>query len=72
MAEEEGIKRGLVCIFSLLEPCRTFFFKFEKAARLSSLPEGSACLFIFLLHDREFGLICPGRGAGRGSADIGH
>jgi hypothetical protein len=28
MSEEEGIQRGLICIFSVLEPCRTFSFKF--------------------------------------------
>jgi hypothetical protein len=26
MAENEGIKRGLICVFSVLEPCRTFSF----------------------------------------------
>jgi len=30
MAEAEGIKRGLICVFSVLEPCRTFSFRFEK------------------------------------------
>jgi hypothetical protein len=35
--------------------------------------KGNAIVFIyFYFMDREFGLICPGRGAGRGSADTGH
>jgi len=29
LAERDGIEEGLVCIFSILEPCRTFSFRFE-------------------------------------------
>jgi hypothetical protein len=34
MAEDEGIKRRLVCIFSVLESCRTFSFSLKKAPAL--------------------------------------
>ncbi|MGH6636141.1 MAG: hypothetical protein ACRED0_08440, partial [Gammaproteobacteria bacterium] len=30
IAERDDIKEGLVCIFSQVEPCRTFSFRFEK------------------------------------------
>jgi hypothetical protein len=57
MAEEEGIQRGRVCIFSVLEPCRTFSLKFQKGGpRLE--PARRKCLFIYYYFmDREFGLI---------------
>ena len=57
MAEEEGIKNGLVCIFSVLEPCRTFSFKFEKGRPFVQTAKRK-CLFIyFYFMDRELGLI---------------
>jgi hypothetical protein len=57
MAEDEGIKRGLVCIFSVLEPCRTFSFKFEKGRPFVQSARRK-CLFIyFYFMDRKFGLI---------------
>jgi Salmonella virulence plasmid 65kDa B protein len=72
MAEDEGIIRGLVRIFSLLEPCRTFSFKFEKGRPFFQSARRKRLFIYFYFMDREFWLICPGRGAGRGSADIGH
>ena len=30
LAQRDGIQQGLGCIFSILEPCRTFSFKFKK------------------------------------------
>ncbi len=30
IAERDKIEEGLVCVFSVLEPCRTFSFRFEK------------------------------------------
>jgi len=57
MAEDEGIKRGLVCIFSVLEPCRTFSFRFEKGRPFVQSARRK-CLFIyFYFMDRKFGLI---------------
>jgi len=57
MSEEEGIKKGLVCIFSVLEPCRTFSFKFEKGRPFVQTAKRK-CLFIyFYFMDRELGLI---------------
>ena len=57
MAEDEGIKRGLICIFSVLEPCRTFSFTHEKGRPFVQSARRK-CLFIyFYFMDREFGLI---------------
>jgi hypothetical protein len=57
MAEDDGIQRGLICVFSVLEPCRTFSFRYEKGHSLVR-PSRRKCLFIyFYFMDREFGLI---------------
>jgi len=57
MAEAEGVERGLVCIYSIVEPCRTFSFP---------RPDGNAfvrssfrkCLHLYYYFmDPEFGLI---------------
>jgi hypothetical protein len=57
MAEKEGIQRGLICVFSVLEPCRTFSFRFEKG-RPFVQSSRRKCLFIyFYFMDRQFGLI---------------
>ena len=46
MAADEGIQRGLICVFSVLEPCRTFSFRFEKG-RPFIQSAGRKCLFIY-------------------------
>ena len=57
MAADEGIVRGLLCIFSVLEPCRTFSFRFEKGRPFIQSARRK-CLFIyFYFMDRQFGLI---------------
>jgi hypothetical protein len=57
MAEKEGIQRGLICVFSVLEPCRTFSFRFEKGRPFVQTARRK-CLFIyFYFMDRQFGLI---------------
>jgi hypothetical protein len=57
MAEEEGIQRGLICVFSVLEPCRTFSFRFEKGRPFIQSARRK-CLFIyFYFMDQKFGLI---------------
>jgi hypothetical protein len=57
MAEKEGIQRGLICIYSVLEPCRTFSFRFEKGRPFVQSARRK-CLFIyFYFMDRKFGLM---------------
>jgi len=38
LARRDGIQHGLVCIYSILEPCRTFSFIFAKKAKPNQLP----------------------------------
>ena len=57
MAEKEDIQQGLVCIFSVLEPCRSFSFKF-KIGRPYIQSARRKCLFLyFYFMDRDLGLI---------------
>ena len=49
LAERDGVEDGLVCVFSVLEPCRTFSFRFApaqacccRATRLACLATGRA------------------------------
>jgi hypothetical protein len=57
IAEKEGIEHGLVCVFSVLEPCRTFSFRFNKG-RPFVQSSRRKCLFVyFYFMDRDFGLI---------------
>jgi len=57
MAEKEDIQQGLVCIFSVLEPCRSFSFKFQ-IGRPYVQSARRKCLFLyFYFMDRDLGLI---------------
>src|SRR6267143_149012 len=61
LAQRDGIQHGLVCIFSILEPCRTFSFLFKKDRPNQRPFVKSArrkCLHLyFYFMDRHFGLI---------------
>jgi hypothetical protein len=46
LAERDGIDEGLVCVFSILEPCRTFSFRFQKGGPSFGLLGASVCTFI--------------------------
>jgi hypothetical protein len=39
LAERDGVSAGLVCVFSKLEPCRTFSFKYRKQDALEDFTE---------------------------------
>jgi hypothetical protein len=57
MAEKEGITRGLICVYSAVELCRTFTFRYENN-HCYVRSKQRKCLFIyFYFMDREFGLI---------------
>lgn len=57
IAKQDGIEEGLVCIFSQLEPCNTFSFRYEKGQAFVK-PARRKCLHIYYYFmDREFGLI---------------
>jgi hypothetical protein len=57
LAERDGIEEGLVCVFSVLEPCRTFSFRFTTHSAFVQ-PARRKCLHLyFYFMDRDFGLI---------------
>ena len=59
--QRDGIRHGLVCIFSILEPCRGFSFLFKKPLpeqRPFVKPARRKCLHLyFYFMDRRLGLI---------------
>ncbi len=57
LVERDRIGEGLVCVFSVLEPCRTFSFRFQKG-RPFVQPARRKCLCLyFYFMDPRFGLI---------------
>jgi hypothetical protein len=57
LAARDRIERGLVCIFSVLQPCRSFSFKFTKGWTFVN-PARRKCLFLYYYFmDPRFGLI---------------
>jgi hypothetical protein len=57
LAEHDGIEEGLVCIFSILEPCRTFSFRFQKGGPFVQSARRKCLHLYFYFMDRDFGLI---------------
>lgn len=59
MAERDGITEGLICVFSVLEPCRSFTVRGNRETqRLEVVRRDRKCLhFYFYLLDPELGLI---------------
>jgi len=57
--ERDGIREGLVCVLSCVEPCQTFALKKDRASKhLHLTPARRKCLYLyFYFVDREFGLI---------------
>src|SRR5881296_1443644 len=57
MAKRDGISEGLVCIFSIVQPCRSFACRFEKGRPFVQSAKRK-CLYLYLYFiDREFGLM---------------
>jgi len=57
LAERDRIEEGLICIFSILEPCRTFSFRFKKGKPFAQ-PARRKCLFsYYYFMDPQFGLM---------------
>ena len=56
LAEHDGIEEGLVCIFSILEPCRTFSFRFHKGGPFVRSARRKCLHLYFYFMDRDFGL----------------
>jgi hypothetical protein len=57
MAEQKRIESGLVCVFSVLEACRTFSLKWKEQMPVIT-PAKRKCLFLYYYFmDRDLGLM---------------
>ena len=57
MAERDGIERGLVCVFSVLEPCRTFSFRFSKGKPFVQCARRKCLFLYYYIMDPRLGLV---------------
>jgi hypothetical protein len=56
LAARDGIQDGLVCVYSVLEPCRTYSLRWNQPTHIQ--PAKRKCLFLYYFFmDRELGLI---------------
>jgi hypothetical protein len=57
MVEKENIRDGLICVYRVVQPCRTFSFVFKKGKPFVQ-PARRKCLFVYFYYlDPQFGLI---------------
>lgn len=57
MAERDGIEDGLVCVFSTLEPCRTFSLRFTTGQPYVQSAKRKCLHLYYYFMDRDLGLI---------------
>ena len=57
LAKRDGIEDGLVCIFSVLEPCRTFSLRFAPAQAHAQSAKRKCLHLYYYFIDRDLGLI---------------
>lgn len=57
LAERDGIEHGLVCVYSMLEPCRTFSFCFSQGRPFVQSARRKCLHLYYYFMDRDFGLI---------------
>jgi hypothetical protein len=57
--EKDGIREGLVCVLTCVEPCQSFFLRKDAERKLLHLAAGQRkCLHVYYYFvDREFGLM---------------
>jgi hypothetical protein len=57
--ERDGIREGLICVLSCVEPCQTFCIRRDATAKqLRLAPAQRKCLHLYFYYqDREFGLL---------------
>jgi hypothetical protein len=57
--EEDGIREGLVCVLTCVEPCHSYFLRRDRERKLRELTSGQRkCLHVYYYFvDREFGLM---------------
>ena len=57
IAERDHIENGLICVLSVLEPCRTFSFRSEKGRPFVASARRKCLFLYYYFMDRDFGLI---------------
>ncbi|HEU4996784.1 MAG TPA: hypothetical protein VFT29_18335 [Gemmatimonadaceae bacterium] len=59
IAEQDGVRAGLICILSCVESCRTYGVRKDRRSKhLVVTPQERKCLHLyFYFHDPEFGLM---------------
>jgi hypothetical protein len=59
LMEQDGIREGLVCVLTCVEPCHSYFLRRDAERKLLHLAKGPRkCLHIYYYFvDREFGLM---------------
>jgi hypothetical protein len=57
IAKRDNIKEGLICIYSIVQPSRTFSFRFEKGRPFVQSAKRKCLYIYYYFMDREFGLI---------------
>ena len=57
MAEADGIREGLVCVFAQVEPCKTFSFRFQQGHPFVNCANRKCLHLYYYFMDRDFGLI---------------
>jgi len=57
LADKDGIEKGLVCVFSILEPCRTFSFKFHKGGAFAHSARRKCLHLYYYFMEPGFGMI---------------
>jgi hypothetical protein len=57
IAERDHIEDGLICVLSVLEPCRTFSFRSEKGKPFVASARRKCLFLYYYFMDRDFGLI---------------
>lgn len=55
-AGRDGIEQGLVCVFSKLEPCRAFSFKYGKGGAYVQSGTRKCLHLYYCFMERQFGL----------------
>ena len=57
IAERDGIEEGLVCVFSALEPCRTFSLRFTTGQPYVQTAKRKCLHLYYYFMDRDLGLL---------------
>jgi len=57
IAERDHIEDGLICVLSVLEPCRTFSFRSEKGRPFVASARRKCLFLYYYFMNRDFGLI---------------